>query len=48
MILRDIGKGVTTQSCVAIFCEHYSFVSSIEILMLEEALKDLDWVVTMQ
>jgi hypothetical protein len=29
-ILGDIYKGVTTRSRVAHFCEHYSFVSSIE------------------
>ena len=31
-ILGDIHKGVTTRSRVAHFCEHYSFVSSIEHL----------------
>ena len=29
-IIGDIQKGVTTRSRVAHFCEHYSFVSSIE------------------
>jgi hypothetical protein len=29
-IISDIHKGVTTRSRVAHFCEHYSFVSSIE------------------
>jgi hypothetical protein len=29
-MLGDIHKGVTTRSRVALFCEHYSFVSSIE------------------
>jgi hypothetical protein len=29
-ILGDIHKGVTTRSHVAHFCEHYSFMSSIE------------------
>jgi hypothetical protein len=29
-IMGDISKGVTTRSCLANFCEHYSFVSSIE------------------
>jgi hypothetical protein len=41
-ILGDISKGVTTRSCLAIFCEHYSFVSSIEPFRVEEALQDLD------
>jgi hypothetical protein len=47
-ILGDIQKGVTTRSRVAHFCEHYSFVSSIEPHKVEEALQDLDWVVAMQ
>jgi hypothetical protein len=37
-ILGDISKGVTTHSRIANFCEHYSFVSSIESFMVEEAL----------
>jgi hypothetical protein len=47
-ILGDISKGVTTRSCLANFCEHYSFVSSIEPFRLEESLQDLDWVLVMQ
>jgi hypothetical protein len=47
-ILGDIYKGVTTRSRVAHFCEHYSFVSSIEPYRIEDALRDLDWVVAMQ
>jgi hypothetical protein len=47
-ILGDINKGVTTRSCVAHFCEHYSFVSSIEPHRVEEALQDSDWVMAMQ
>jgi hypothetical protein len=47
-ILGDIHKGVTTRSRVAHFCEHYSFVSSIEPYMVEDALRDLDWVLAMQ
>jgi hypothetical protein len=39
-ILGDIHKGVTTRSRVAHFCEHYSFVSSIEPHRIEEALQD--------
>jgi hypothetical protein len=30
------------------FCEYYSFVSSFEPFKVEDALRDLDWVVTMQ
>jgi hypothetical protein len=41
-ILGDISKGVTTRSRLANFCEHYSFVSSIEPFRVEEALLDLD------
>jgi hypothetical protein len=41
-ILGDIHKGVTTRSRVAHFCEHYSFVSSIEPYRIEDALRDSD------
>jgi hypothetical protein len=41
-ILGDISKGVTTRSCLANFCENYSFVSSIEPFRVEEALQDSD------
>jgi hypothetical protein len=47
-ILGDISKGVTTRSCLANFCEHYSFVSSIETFRVEEAMQDPDWVLAMQ
>jgi hypothetical protein len=47
-ILGDIHKEVTTISRVAHFCKHYSFVSSIEPYRIEDALRDLDWVVAMQ
>jgi hypothetical protein len=47
-ILGDISKGVTTRSHIANFCEHYSFVSSIDPSRVEEALQDLDWVLAMQ
>jgi cobalamin biosynthesis protein CobT len=47
-ILCDIHKGITTRSRVAHFCEHYSFVSSIEPYKVEDALRDLDWVLAMQ
>jgi hypothetical protein len=47
-ILGDISKGVTTRSRLANFCEHYSFVSSIEPFRVEEALQDSDWVLAMQ
>jgi hypothetical protein len=47
-ILGDISKGVTTRSRLANFCEHYSFVSSIEPFRVEEALLDPNWVLAMQ
>jgi hypothetical protein len=47
-ILGDIHKGVTTRSRVVHFCEHYSFVSSIEPYKIEDTLRDPDWVVAMQ
>jgi hypothetical protein len=47
-ILGDISKGVTTRSRLVNFCEHYSFVSSIEPFKVEEALLDPDWVLAMQ
>jgi hypothetical protein len=33
---------------LATFYEHYSFVSSLEPLKVEEALDDPNWVMTMQ
>jgi hypothetical protein len=47
-ILGDIKKGVTTRSCVANFCQHYSFVSSMKPFKVEDALCDPDWMVAMQ
>jgi hypothetical protein len=46
-ILGDIHKGVTTRSRVTHFCEHYSFVSSIEPYRVEDALRYSDWVLAM-
>jgi hypothetical protein len=47
-ILGSIRRGVTTRSRLAMFYEFYSFVSSLEILKVEEALGGLDWIVAMQ
>ena len=47
-ILGSIRRGVTTHSHLATFCEHYSFVSSLEPLKVDEALDDPDWVIAMQ
>jgi hypothetical protein len=41
-ILGSMHRGVTTRSRLAIFCEHYSFVSMLEPLRVEEALADAD------
>jgi hypothetical protein len=46
-ILGSINKEVTTRSRLATFCEHYSFVSSLESLKVEEALDDPNWVMAM-
>jgi hypothetical protein len=40
-ILGSIQRGVTTRSRLTNFCEHYSFVSSLKPLKVEEALGDL-------
>ena len=42
-IIGDISRGVQTRSILASFCEHFSFVSSIEPKKIDEALKDVDW-----
>ena len=47
-ILGSITKGVTTHSRLATFCEHHSFVSSLEPLKVDEALDDPDWVMAIQ
>jgi hypothetical protein len=47
-ILGAIHKRVTTRSRVAHFCEHYSFISSIEPYRVEDALRGSDWVLAMQ
>jgi hypothetical protein len=46
-ILSDISKGVMIRSLIANFCEHCSFVSSIEPFRVEEALQGPDWVMAM-
>ena len=43
-IIGDISRGVQTRSRLDSFCEHFSFVSSIEPKTIDEALKDVDWV----
>ena len=43
-IIRDISRGVQIRSRLASFCEHLSFVSSIEPKKIDDTLKDVDWV----
>ena len=45
-IYDDIQTGRITRSKtrLANFCEHYSFISSIEPMKVEEALEDPDWI----
>jgi hypothetical protein len=48
-IIGSPSKGVSTCSkWQASFVEHYSFVSFVEPMCVEEALKDLDWLLAMQ
>jgi hypothetical protein len=47
-ILGDIKKGLATRSHVANFYRHYSFVSSLELFKVEDALRDPNWVMAMQ
>jgi hypothetical protein len=44
LVVGDIRSGVQTRSRLASFCEHYSFVSSIEPTKIDEALMDVDWI----
>ena len=43
-IIGDISRGVQTRSRLALFCEHFSFVSSIEPKKIDKAMFDVDWV----
>jgi hypothetical protein len=43
-IIGDISRGVQTRSRLASFYEHFSFISSIELKKIDEALMDVDWV----
>ena len=47
-IFGSITKEVTTRSRLATFCEHYSFVSFLKPLKVDEALDDPEWVMAMQ
>jgi hypothetical protein len=39
---RHISKGVQTRSRIALFCEHFSFISCIEHNHVDETLVDVD------
>jgi hypothetical protein len=43
-IIGDISRGVQIRSRLALFCDHFSFVLSIEPKKIDENLKDVDWV----
>jgi hypothetical protein len=43
-IIGDISRGVQIRSRLTLFCEHFSFVSSIKPKKIDKALKDVDWV----
>jgi hypothetical protein len=43
-IIGDISRSMQTRSRLASFCEHLSFVSSVEPKKIDEALLDADWV----
>ena len=43
-IIGDISRGVQTRSRLALFCEQFSFVSSIGPKKIDKALKYVDWV----
>jgi hypothetical protein len=48
-IIGSPSKGVSIRSkWQALFIEHYSFVSFIEPMCVEETLKDPDWLLAMQ
>ena len=44
-ILTDISEGRVTRKHLTNFCAHFSFVSSIEPLKVQDALMDNDWLV---
>jgi hypothetical protein len=41
-IIGDISRGMQTRSRLTSFCEHFSFVSSIEPKKIDKALNDID------
>ena len=47
-ILTGLSQGIVTHSQLMNFCAHFSFVSSIEPLRVDQALEDADWLIAMQ
>src|SRR3954467_10462219 len=47
-ILTGLGQGIVTRRQIMNFCAHFSFVSSVEPLRVEQALEDADWLIAMQ
>ncbi|KAK1628882.1 hypothetical protein QYE76_003197 [Lolium multiflorum] len=47
-VIGDLKSKVTTRRQLASFCEHHAFVSMVEPLKVDEALKDPDWLNAMQ
>jgi hypothetical protein len=43
-IIGDISKDVQTRSRLTLFCERFSFLSSIKPKKIDKALLDVDWV----
>ena len=49
LIIGSPSRGVTTGSRIALFIEHHAFVSlEDEPKTIEEALRDVDWIIAMQ
>src|SRR4051812_20897535 len=46
-ILSGLGQGIVTRRQLMKFCSHFSFVSSIEPLRVEQALEHADWLISM-
>ncbi|KAK1678534.1 hypothetical protein QYE76_039382 [Lolium multiflorum] len=47
-IIGDLKRNVTTRRQLANFCAHHAFVSKVEPLKVDDALKDPDWLNAMQ